>query len=326
MRQVRAVARTESSVLITGESGVGKEWIASAIHDMSARADGPLVKVNCASIPRELFESEFFGHVRGAFSGASRNREGRFQLAHGGSLFLDEVGEIPLELQGKLLRALQERAFEPVGDDRTRHVDIRVIAATNRDLEEEVERGRFRLDLFYRLGVFPLEVPPLRARRDDIIPLARQMLRVAGQKFNADPPPLTPAAERALLEYDFPGNIRELQNIMERAVVLQLSEGGPLELSLVRRGRSSQIPLESPPFETMQNTVQELAPDRVSNVVPIAQIRELERKNIVAALERCAWRIAGEQGAARLLGMKPSTLAYQMKSLGIERSSQKSVT
>jgi transcriptional regulator with GAF, ATPase, and Fis domain len=320
MRQVRAVARTESSVLITGESGVGKELIASAIHDMSARADGPLVKVNCASIPRELFESEFFGHVRGAFSGASRNREGRFQLAHNGSLFLDEVGEIPLELQGKLLRALQERAFEPVGDDRTRHVDIRVIAATNRDLEVEVERGRFRLDLFYRLGVFPLEVPPLRERREDIIPLARQVLRAAAQKFSADPPPLTPEAERALLEYDFPGNIRELQNVMERAVVLQRSEGGPLELSLVRRSGRPSAPPPSPTTVSNVDPTAEPAAESGPDVIPIAHFRELEKKNIVAALERCAWKIAGDQGAARLLGMKPSTLAYQMKTLGIERA------
>jgi transcriptional regulator with GAF, ATPase, and Fis domain len=309
MRQVRAVARSESSVLIVGESGVGKELIAAAIHDMSARADGPLVKVNCASIPRELFESEFFGHVRGAFSGASRNREGRFALAHGGTLFLDEVGEIPIELQGKLLRALQERAFEPVGDDRTRHVDIRVIAATNRDLEAEVERGRFRLDLFYRLSVFPLEVPPLRMRRQDILPLAREALRAAGQKLNAKPPPLSVEAEQALLAYDFPGNIRELHNIIERAVVLQKSEGGSLELNLgLQRGRSGVPPPVTAPVAS------------TSDVISAARFRELERRNIVSALERCGWRVAGEYGAARLLGMKPSTLAYQMKSLGITRS------
>lgn len=309
MRQVRAVASTESSVLIGGESGVGKELIASAIHDMSARADGPLVKVNCASIPRELFESEFFGHVRGAFSGASRNREGRFQLAHGGTLFLDEVGEIPIELQGKLLRALQERAFEPVGDDRTRHVDIRVIAATNRDLQQEVARGRFRLDLFYRLGVFPLEIPPLRERREDVIPLAKQILRAAAQKLASDPPPLTPEAERALLDYDFPGNIRELQNILERAVVLQRSEGGALELQLKRssgRQSTAPAPVSAEPCD--------------AEIIPLAHIRELERKSILGALERCAWRIAGEQGAARMLGLKPSTLTYQMKVLGIERA------
>jgi transcriptional regulator with GAF, ATPase, and Fis domain len=273
------------------------------------------VKVNCASVPRELFESEFFGHVKGAFSGASRNREGRFALAHTGTLFLDEVGEIPLELQGKLLRALQERTFEPVGDDRTRHVDIRVIAATNRDLEEEVERGRFRLDLYYRLGVFPLHVPPLRDRAEDIIPLARQMLRTAAQKLKCEPPPLTEHAERALLDYEFPGNIRELQNILERAVVLQHSEGGALELSLAGRSRRPSLP----PVPVWSHAAPAVSEATDVAVIPVSQFRELERRNIVAALERCAWKIAGDQGAARLLGLKPSTLAYQMKTLGIER-------
>jgi len=317
MRQVRAVARTESNVLITGESGVGKELIASAIHDMSERVSGPLVKVNCASIPRELFESEFFGHVRGAFSGASRNREGRFQLAHGGTLFLDEVGEIPIELQGKLLRVLQERAFEPVGDDRTRHVDIRVVAATNRDLEREVEQGRFRLDLYYRLSVFPLEVPPLRTRREDIIPLARQLLKSSAQKLSAPPAELSELAERALCDYDFPGNIRELQNIIERAVVLQRSEGGPLELNLgPRPGRTPERRPSSPGVAAVSGD-EPLTID--GDVIPAAHFRELERQNIVVALDRCGWRIAGDHGAAKLLGLKPSTLAYQMKTLGIER-------
>jgi transcriptional regulator with GAF, ATPase, and Fis domain len=315
LRQVRAVARTEANVLIEGESGVGKELIAAAIHDLSARCDGPLVKVNCASVPRELFESEFFGHVRGAFSGASRNREGRFQLAHGGTLFLDEVGEIPLELQGKLLRALQERAFEPVGDDRTRHVDIRVIAATNRDLEAEVAAGRFRLDLFYRLSVFPLEVPPLRMRREDIIPLAHECLRAAAQKFNSSSTlTLSAATEQALLAYDFPGNIRELQNILERAVVLQRSEGGELELLLGRRAHGFSGPAQVvAPIDVAADGGSAAA------VIPAAHFRDLERRNILTALDRCAWRVAGDRGAAKLLGLKPSTLAYQMKALGIER-------
>lgn len=316
LRQVRAVARTESNVLIQGESGVGKELIAAAIHDQSARADGPLVKVNCASVPRELFESEFFGHVRGAFSGASRNREGRFQLAHNGTLFLDEVGEIPLELQGKLLRALQERAFEPVGDDRTRHVDIRVIAATNRDLEKDVEAGRFRLDLFYRLSVFPLEVPPLRSRREDILPLANEFLRSAAQQYNTPVPNLTESAERALLGYDFPGNVRELQNIIERAVVLQRCEGGELEFTLVQRPAA-----RSGAANTFALPAAKAAFEDPRQVIPAARFRELERNNILLALEQCSYRIAGERGAAKLLGLKPSTLAYQMKSLGIERQS-----
>jgi transcriptional regulator with GAF, ATPase, and Fis domain len=314
MRQVRAVAMTESSVLIQGESGVGKELVAQAIHDLSARADGPLVKVNCASVPRELFESEFFGHVRGAFSGASRAREGRFALAQSGTLFLDEVGEIPLELQGKLLRVLQERAFEPVGDDRTRHVDIRVVAATNRELETEIERGRFRLDLFYRLSVFPLEVPPLRERREDILPLARQFLRGAAQKLNAPIPELSANDERMLLDYDYPGNIRELQNVLERAVVLQRSERGPFELQLARgRTRRSAPPRASTPLPHAAT------PSDEGHVMSSADLRELERRNITAALERCGWRVAGDHGAAKLLGLAPSTLTYQMKALRIER-------
>jgi transcriptional regulator with GAF, ATPase, and Fis domain len=329
LRQMHAVARTESNVLIEGESGVGKELIAAAIHAASARAAGPLVKVNCASVPRELFESEFFGHVRGAFSGASRNREGRFQLAHGGTLFLDEVGEIPLELQGKLLRALQERAFEPVGDDRTRHVDIRVIAATNRDLEAEVDAGRFRLDLFYRLSVFPLEVPPLRARREDILPLARECLQAAAQKHGAPTPSLTPDVECALLEYDFPGNIRELQNILERAVVMQQAGGGAFVLQLGRRSqslRAASVPLSAAIALAIPSAISIDKPRAAANasssaVIPAAEFRALERQNILAALYRCEWRVAGERGAAKLLGMKPSTLAYQMKTLGIDRSS-----
>jgi len=316
MREVRAVAGTDGSVLIQGESGVGKELFASAIHDMSARAEGPLVKVNCASIPRELFESEFFGHVRGAFSGASRNREGRFALAEGGTLFLDEVGEIPYELQGKLLRVLQERTFEPVGDDRTRVVNVRVVAATNSDLERDIERGRFRLDLFYRLSMFPLYVPPLRERRQDIVPLARQFLKSASQKLNAAAPELSPSDERALLEYDFPGNIRELQNVIERAVVLFQTDRGALDLQLTRRRFQSTapapLPLRKPDTE---------APARLpaEGIIPAADFRELERRNILAALDKCAWRVAGERGAAKLLGIPASTLTYQMKTLGIER-------
>ena len=203
LEQVHAVARADSSVLILGESGVGKELIAAAVHDLSGRRDGPLVKVNCASVPRELFESEFFGHVRGAFSGAARDRQGRFLLADGGSLFLDEVGEIPLELQGKLLRVLQERTFEAVGDDRTREVDVRVIAATNRPLDVEVEQGRFRRDLFYRLNVLPIEVPPLRERRADILPMARRFLRTTADRLHLPGRELSPDDARALLATTF---------------------------------------------------------------------------------------------------------------------------
>ena len=228
LQTVEAVAQTEATVLIHGESGVGKELFARAIHDRSRRATKPLVKVNCASVPKELFESEFFGHVKGAFTGAVKHREGRFSLADGGTLFLDEVGEIPLDLQSKLLRVLQEQEFERVGEDVTRHVDVRVVAATNRDLQAEVAAGRFREDLFYRLAVFPLTVPPLRERREDVPELARHFLRRGADKLGLPMPEVKPEDLVRLSEYDWPGNIRELQNVMQRAAIL--SRGGPLRL------------------------------------------------------------------------------------------------
>jgi transcriptional regulator with GAF, ATPase, and Fis domain len=309
LAQVRAVAKADSSVLVLGESGVGKELIASAIHDWSRRRDAPLVKVNCASVPRELFESEFFGHVKGAFSGASRDRQGRFSLADGGTLFLDEVGEIPIELQGKLLRVLQEQTFEAVGDDRTRRVDVRVIAATNRPLELEVERGRFRRDLYYRLSVLPIEVPPLRERLDDIVPMARAFLASAAKRLGLGKRVLTPEDEAALLAYDFPGNVRELQSIIERALVLPASHAPGLQLHLSRslsnagNGHPTTPPAALPAAEVLTK----------------GGLRELERKNIEAALSRCEYRVAGDRGAARLLGLSPSTLSYRMKQLGLLR-------
>ncbi|MDF3068389.1 MAG: Fis family transcriptional regulator [Polyangiaceae bacterium] len=307
LAQVQAVARTDSSVLILGESGVGKELIAAAVHDQSGRRDGPLVKVNCASVPRELFESEFFGHVRGAFSGAARDRQGRFLLADRGSLFLDEVGEIPLELQGKLLRVLQERTFEAVGDDRTREADVRVIAATNRPLDVEVERGRFRRDLFYRLNVLPIEVPPLRQRRADIVPMARRFLRTTAHRLHLPERELSAEDERALLAYDFPGNVRELQNIIERAVVLSTRAERGLGLELGRVAATDAVPAARR---------EELD---ASDVMGEDAFRELERRNVLNALRRCGYRIAGERGAAKLLGLSPSTLTYRMKQLGLER-------
>jgi transcriptional regulator with GAF, ATPase, and Fis domain len=313
LEQVRAVAQSDASVLILGESGVGKELVAVAIHDASRRRDGPLVKVNCASVPRELFESEFFGHVRGAFSGASRDRQGRFLLADGGTLFLDEVGEIPLDLQGKLLRVLQEQSFEPVGDDRTRTVNVRVIAATNRPLEAEVEAGRFRRDLYYRLSVLPLPVPPLRERRADILPIARRFLATTALRLNVPEPELSVEDEALLLSYDFPGNVRELENLMERAVVLGL--GGPWRSALdhLRPGaRASHAPAE----ERAPKAKRE---DEDSEVIPVSALLDLERRNIENALLRCDFKIAGERGAAKLLRMSPSTLNYRMQKLGIER-------
>jgi len=311
LQQAERVAETDSSVLVLGESGVGKELLAAAIHRMSRRRDGPLVRVNCASVPHELFESEFFGHVRGAFSGAFRDRQGRFLLADGGTLFLDEVGEIPLDLQGKLLRVLQERTFEPVGDDRTRTVNVRVIAATNRDLENEVERGHFRRDLYYRLSVLPLKIPPLRERREDILPMARCFSKAAARRLHKPEPALDAAAVAALMAYDFPGNARELQNIVERAVVLGPTAEGGLRFDLARGPASSR-----PPEGT--NGVP-ADPGQRSDVVPVSVFRAMERRNIVNALERCDFRVAGEHGAARMLGMSPSTLAYHMKQIGIHR-------
>jgi transcriptional regulator with GAF, ATPase, and Fis domain len=299
-------------VLILGESGVGKELVAAAVHDLSRRRDGPFVRVNCASVPRELFESEFFGHVRGAFSGASRDRQGRFLLADGGSLFLDEVGEIPLELQGKLLRVLQERTFEPVGDDRTRRVDVRVIAATNRPLEVEVDRGRFRRDLYYRLSVLPVEVPPLRERREDILPMAERFMRAAAERLHLPTRPLREDERAALFAYDFPGNVRELQNIIERAMVLEPTGRSGLTREIAR------APLPAPSERTP-------APPPASSSAVATEIlgedamRALERQNLTNALARSGWRVSGSEGAAARLGLSPSTLSYRMKRLGIER-------
>jgi transcriptional regulator with GAF, ATPase, and Fis domain len=222
------VARTDANVLITGESGTGKELVARAVHEQSRRLAGPLVKVNCASIPTELFESEFFGHVRGAFTGAQHAREGRFELADGGTLFLDEVGEIPLFLQGKLLRVLQERQFERVGDSRTRQVDVRIVAATNRDLLQQSGASRFRQDLYYRLSVFPIHVPALRERPEDIAPLLAHFVALACARHGVAPLSPTAAQVRDLESYDWPGNVRELQNVVDRAVIV----GGGHALSL----------------------------------------------------------------------------------------------
>jgi len=300
LRQVEMVAATDASVLILGESGSGKELIARAIHQRSRRARKPLVKVNCGSIPRELFESEFFGHARGSFTGAIRDRVGRFQLADGGTLFLDEVGEIPLELQSKLLRVLQEGEFERVGDETTRRVNVRVVSATNRDLRKEVAEGRFRLDLFYRLGVFPLEVPPLRERSEDIPELASYFVRQACARFHVPEPRLIGRElERAGL-YHWPGNIRELQNVIERAVIL--AQDGTLTLDLPH--------LDRPPA---------IAPTSATDVIPEAEWRRRERANVLAAMERSGYRVSGQGGAAELLGIPPGTLASRLKALGIQK-------
>ena len=307
MAQIDAVAATPANVLILGESGVGKEMVARAIHEKSARVERPLVKVNCASIPKELFESEFFGHVKGAFTGAHRDRVGRLQLADGGTVFLDEVGEIPLDLQGKLLRALQEREFERVGDDRTISVDVRVVAATNRDLEAEVKAGRFREDLYYRLGVFPIVVPPLRDRREDIAPLAEHFLARTCVDLGRDPMRLSKQQAQQLMHHDWPGNIRELRNVIERAVILST-------------GTRARIDLAMPDgADTQPGGTTDLTPSDGSGFVTDAEIREREKANLIAALRHANWRVWGPDGAARLLGIKPSTLTYRMTVMGITK-------
>ena len=308
LKQVEAVAGTAATVLLLGESGVGKELVAHTIHARSPRADGPFVKVNCASIPKELFESEFFGHVKGAFTGAQRDRVGRFQLADGGTLFLDEVGEIPLELQSKLLRVLQESEFERVGDDITRSVDVRVVAATNRSLEAEIVAGRFREDLFYRLSVFPVEVPPLRERGDDIVQLAKHFLEQSALDFGREPLALTQTQADALRAYHWPGNIRELKNVIERAVIL--SDGKQLRLDLSLPGMLPAATSVSPAGESANGG---------GDILTDAEIRELSRRNTLRALEATNWRVSGKGGAAELLGVRPTTLADRIRSFKLKR-------
>jgi PAS domain S-box-containing protein len=310
LKRVEAVAETPASVLLLGESGVGKELVAHAIHARSPRADGPLVKVNCASIPKELFESEFFGHIKGAFTGAHRDRVGRFQLADGGTIFLDEVGEIPMELQGKLLRVLQESEFERVGDDVTRSVDVRVIAATNRNLEKLIVDGEFREDLFYRISVFPVDVPPLRERQEDILQLAQHFLELACNDFGRPVMTLTRAQANMLRDYSWPGNIRELKNVIERAVILSSGNGLRLDLSM-------------PSGSAMPDTVVAREPDDSDRVLTEKEMREFQKRNLTAALEQSNWRVSGRDGAAELLGVKPTTLADRIRSLGIDKPAKK---
>ncbi|KPH80020.1 histidine kinase [Bosea vaviloviae] len=301
LSQVELVAKTDAAVLVTGESGTGKELIASAIHEASTRNARPLIRVNCAAIPRELFESEFFGHVRGAFTGALRDRVGRFELADGGTLFLDEVGEIPLELQGKLLRVLQEGQFERVGEERTRHVDVRIIAATNKDLRREVREGRFREDLYFRLDVFPIVSVPLRERVEDIPLLALHFLSGAGRKLKVEGLTLSEGDVQKLCAYDWPGNVRELQNVIERAAIL--ARNGRLFIALPEGGRSAAA---SP------------APVPLSGaILTEAGRRERDRASILAALASAGGRVSGPNGAAAILGIPATTLASRIKTLGI---------
>ncbi|MEA3410200.1 MAG: sigma 54-interacting transcriptional regulator [Pseudomonadota bacterium] len=307
LRQIELVAPTDASVLITGESGTGKELIACAIHEQSQRNERPLIRVNCAAIPRDLFESEFFGHVKGAFTGAVRDRSGRFELADGGTIFLDEVGEIPLDQQGKLLRVLQEGQIERVGEERTRSIDVRVIAATNRDLRADVDARRFREDLYFRLNVFPVEAVPLRGRIDDIPLLAAHFITLICRRLNRPDPPLTQANVKQLQSYHWPGNIRELQNIIERAIIV--SSGNRLQFSLPGTG----------PDTGVDKTIS--TPEAVQTV-PYNESERLarDRANILAALRLTEGRVSGTNGAAELLGIKPTTLASRMKALGVAKA------
>jgi PAS domain S-box-containing protein len=299
---VKRVAKTDATVLITGETGTGKELIARTLHAKSRRNHKPMITINCAAIPPALMESEFFGHEKGAFTGATESRKGRFLLADGGTLFLDEIGELPIELQPKLLRILQEGEFEPVGSSKTVQVNVRVIAATNRNLLKMVKDGTFREDLYYRLHVIPIEIPPLRDRQDDVIELARYFIGKLSRKTGRHDFRLSGSDHQALTSYSWPGNIRELQNVIERAVVT--SSDGTLNLSRIIHG----IPSEVVPDRTA---------DRPSRVLSEHELRQAERINLLKALEQSKNKISGKNGAAALIGIPASTFTSRMKTHGI---------
>jgi formate hydrogenlyase transcriptional activator len=316
LHTIDRVAPTDTTVLILGETGTGKELIARAIHSRSARHKHPLVKVNCGAIPSGLIESELFGHMKGAFTGALERRTGRFELADKGTIFLDEVGELALDMQVKLLRVLQEQEFEPVGSSRTVKVDVRVIAATNRTLEQEVAAGRFRADLYYRLNVLPIRVPSLRERRTDIPQLAMFFIQRHVKRIGRTIEGVTKDSMERLTRYAWPGNVRELENVIERALVL--SKGGLLDIA------SDFLPavtaIDSSP--AIPSTPIEESP-HASPAQPLSgsgTLEDVERAHIVATLTRTGWVVEGPRGAARILNMHPNTLRSRMKKLGVERS------
>jgi transcriptional regulator with GAF, ATPase, and Fis domain len=296
MSRAEQVAETDATVLLLGETGTGKELVARAIHRRSRRRDRPFVVVNCAALPATIIESELFGRERGAFTGAHSTQVGRFELANRGTIFLDEIGELPLELQPKLLRVLQNGQIERLGSPRTVDVDMRLIAATNRDLMKEVHQGRFRTDLFYRLNVFPITLPSLRDRRDDIPLLVRHLVSRLAPMLQKRIDVIPPVTMRALEAYDWPGNVREVENVLQRAIIL--SVGGVLTLSEPWHPTSE-------PQSTYSSSVGTLV--------------DVERRHIVHVLDECRWRIEGSGGSAQILGLKPSTLRSRMLKLGISR-------
>jgi len=298
LEQVERVAPTDSTVMIQGETGTGKELIAHAIHNLSSRCGRPFVRLNCAAIPLDLLESELFGHEKGAFTGAIAQKIGRFELADKGTLFLDEVGDIPPALQPKLLRVLQEQEFERLGSTRTHQVDVRLVAATNRDLAEMVNRGQFRSDLYYRLNVFPVLLPPLRARSEDVPALVMHFIGVFGRRMGRKIEHIPAETMTALTSYHWPGNIRELQNLIERAVIL--SSGGVLPNPLPTTGTN---------------------PASIST--PATTLRDSDRSLILQTLEEVRWVIGGPKGAAAKLGLKRTTLIHKMQKLGIYRPAQR---
>lgn len=302
-KAVQQVARTDSTVLIRGETGTGKELFARAIHRASNRKHKPMITLNCAALPNELVESELFGHVKGAFTGASGTREGRFSLANGGTIFLDEIGELSLNLQAKLLRVLQEGEFEPVGSSKTQNVDVRVIAATNRDMEHDIESGKSRADLYYRLNVFPIDVPPLRERGKDILLIAEAFLEKYAKQAALQAVHLDDYAKNQLLEYHWPGNVRELQNIMERCVIT--ASNGKINLAAcLPAARTMEIKQE---------------PGQ-ARVLKESEMIELEKQNIIRALEACDWKVSGDDGAAALLQIPSTTLSSRCRKYGIYKA------